>query len=64
MQIKISINGEKRTIVIPLEYDESSDSMTISQVQVDPIPNSDEDISNDIVFNLTKAIFSVLQNNL
>ncbi len=64
MQIKISINGEKRTIVIPLEYDESSDSMTISQVQVDPIPNSDEDISNDIIFNLTKAIFSVLQNNL
>lgn len=62
MNIKITINSEERSVVIPLIYEKSTDSLNINEIQIDPIPNKDEDISKDIVLNLTQLIISVFNN--
>lgn len=62
MNIKITINSEERSVVIPLIYEKSTDSLNINEIQIDPIPNKDEDISKDIVLNLTQLIMSVFNN--
>lgn len=62
MNIKITINSEERSVVIPLIYEKSTDSLNINEIQIDPIPNKEEDISKDIVLNLTQLIMSVFNN--
>ena len=62
MNIKITINSEERSVVIPLIYEKSTDSLNINEIMIDPIPNKDEDISKDIVLNITQLIMSVFNN--
>lgn len=62
MNIKITINSEERSVVIPLTYEKSTDSLDIKEIQIDPIPNKDEDISKDIVLNLTQLIMTIFNN--
>ncbi len=62
MNIKITINSEERSVVIPLIYEKSTDSLNINEIQIDPVPNKDEDISKDVVLNLTQLIMSVFNN--
>ena len=62
MNIKITINSEERSVVIPLIYEKSTDSLNINEVMIDPIPNKDEDISKDIVLSITQLIMSVFNN--
>ena len=62
MNIKITINSEERAVVIPLTYEKSTDSLDIKEIQIDPIPNKDEDITKDIVLNLTQLIMTTFNN--
>ena len=62
MNIKITINSEERSVVIPLTYEKSTDSLDIKEIQIDPIPDKDEDITKDIVLNLTQLIMTTFNN--
>lgn len=62
MNIKITINSEERSVVIPLTYEKSTDTLDIKEIQIDPIPNKDEDITKDIVLNLTQLIMTTFNN--
>ena len=61
MEVKITINSEERIVVIPMQYDKDNDSLGLGEVQIEPMPDKDEDISKDIVMNLTYAIISALK---
>lgn len=63
-KIKITINSENRIVIIPLEYDNSNDSIEIKEIQVEPIPQENEDISKDIVLLLTQNIMSMFKTML
>lgn len=63
MKIKITINSEDRVVVIPMQYDSEKDELNFAEIQIEPIPNKDEDISKDIVMILTQHILSSLQQN-
>jgi hypothetical protein len=58
-KIKITINSDDRIIMIPMEYDSEKDSITIDQLQIEPLPDKNEDISKDIVFSITQMIMNV-----
>ena len=58
-KVKITINSDDRIIMIPMEYDSEKDSITIDQLQIEPLPDKNEDISKDIVFSITKMIMNV-----
>lgn len=60
-KVKITINSEDRIIIIPMEYDSENDSLTLSEINVEPVPDVLEDVSNDIVFNLAKMIIGTLK---
>lgn len=62
MLTKITINNKDRAVVIPIEYDPATDSISIQEIQIDPIPNKDEDISKDIVLTITKLIMDMFNN--
>lgn len=56
--IKITVNGESRAVVIPMTYDKDTDSLSIKELQIEPIPDSKEDISKDIVLQITQMIMN------
>lgn len=60
--IKVTVNSEDRIVIIPIEYDETSDSAELKEVQVEPTPSADEDLSKDIVVTLSMAIINLLRN--
>ena len=62
MNIKITINSEDRSVVIPINYDKSTDSMIINELQIDPIPEKSEDISKDVVLGITQMIMNTFNN--
>lgn len=53
-KIKVSINGENRVVIIPMEYDAENDNLNINTVQMEPIPDPDDDISKDPVLIMTE----------
>ena len=61
-KVKITINSDDRVVVIPMEYDTTSDSLNFSEIQIEPIPSDSEDVSKDVVMQLTMLIMSILQN--
>ena len=61
-KIKITINNENRIAIIPMDYDPEKDEAHINEIQIEPIPDKDEDISKDVVLQLTKLILTVLRN--
>ena len=63
MKIKITINSEDRVVVIPMQYDSEKDELNFAEIQIEPIPSKDENISKDIVMILTQHILSSLQQN-
>ena len=61
-KIKITISNGDRVIIIPMTFDKESDSLEINEIQIEPVPEKDEDISGDIIFNLAQAILSIFNN--
>lgn len=59
-KIKISINGENRVVIIPMEYNEETDVVEIREVQIEPIPDKDEDLSKDLVMYVSQLILAGL----
>lgn len=55
-KVKIIINSQHRSIIIPLEYDAETDSAELKELQIDPIPEKDEIIDGDIAFTLAEFI--------
>lgn len=58
MMTKITITNENRSVVIPLDYDETQDCLVINEIQIDPLPEKTEDISKDFVLLLTRMIMN------
>ncbi len=59
-KIKIAISTPDRAVVIPMEYDDEKDELVIDQMQIDPYPYKDEDISKDVALVLTQVILNAL----
>ncbi len=59
-KVKISINGENRVVIIPMEYNEETDVVEIKEVQIEPMPDKDEDISKDLVMYISQLILAGL----
>lgn len=59
-KVKISINGENRVVIIPMEYNEETDIIEIKEVQIEPMPDKDEDISKDLVMYISQLILAGL----
>ena len=59
-KVKIIINGQKISFVIPLEYDEENGTLNCKEFQVDPMPKEGDDLSNDIVISLAELITNAL----
>lgn len=59
-KIKISINGENRVVIIPMEYNEETDVVEIKEVQIEPMPDKDEDLSKDLVMYVSQLILAGL----
>lgn len=62
MQIKITINNTERAVVIPINYDSELDVLDIKELQIDPIPDKNEDISKDVVLGITQMILNTFRN--
>lgn len=63
MKVKITINSEDRIIMIPMNYDNENDTLEINKIEVEPLPEKDEDVSDDIVFNIARFVLSALKGN-
>ena len=59
-KLKISINGENRVVIIPMEYNEETDVVEIREVQIEPISVKDEDLSKDLVMFVSQLILAGL----
>lgn len=59
-KLKISINGENRVVIIPMEYNEETDVVEIKEVQIEPMPDKDEDLSKDLVMYVSQLILAGL----
>ena len=59
-KVKIIINSQHRSIIIPLEYDAETDSAELKELQIDPIPEKDEIINDDVAFTLAEFIIKGL----
>lgn len=59
-KIKISINGENRVVIIPMEYNEETDVVEIKEVQIEPMPDKNEDLSKDLVMYISQLILAGL----
>lgn len=59
--LKIAISTPDRAIVIPLKYNDENDEVVVDELQVEPIPNKDEDISKDLAFFITHKILNSLK---
>lgn len=62
MKVKITINSEDRIIMIPMEYDTEKDTLEFNDIQIEPMPEQNENISNDVVFNMAQLILSTLKS--
>lgn len=62
MEIKITINNTERAVVIPINYDSELDVLDIKELQIDPIPDKNEDISKDVVLGITQMILNAFKN--
>lgn len=58
--IKITITDNDKIVILPISYDEEKDSMTINELQVEPVPDENEDISKDLVFVISRMILEKL----
>ena len=58
--LKIAISTPDRAIVIPLEYNDENDEIIVNELQVEPVPNKDEDISKDLAFFIAQKILNSL----
>jgi len=58
--LKIAISTPDRAIIIPMEYDEEKDIITVNELQVEPVPEKDTDISTDLAFFITQKILKSL----
>jgi chemotaxis signal transduction protein len=61
MNVKITISSENRIVMIPMNYDETNDVLSFDETQIEPIPEKDEDVSKDLVIQLTTIILSTLR---
>lgn len=61
-QLKIAVSTPDRAIIIPMEYNDEKDEITINELQVEPIPDKDVDISTDIAFFIVQKILGALNN--
>ena len=59
-KLKIAISTPDRAIVIPLDYNDESDEIVVNELQVEPVPNKDEDISKDLAFFIAQKILNSL----
>lgn len=59
--LKIAISTPDRAIVIPLKYNDENDEVVVDELQVEPIPNKDEDISKDLAFFIAHKILNSLK---
>lgn len=55
-QLKIAISTPDRAIIIPMEYDENKDEITIEELQVEPVPDKNTDVSTDLAFFIAQKI--------
>jgi hypothetical protein len=62
MKVKITINSEDRIIMIPMEYNTENDTLEFNDIQIEPMPEKNENISKDIVFNMAQLILSTLKS--
>lgn len=61
-KIKITINNSDRIVIIPIEHNTTTDSLDIKELQIEPMPEANEDISNDVVLYITKLIMDMFTN--
>lgn len=59
-KIKITVNGENRIVIVPMEYNEETDVVEIKEVQIEPMPDKDEDLSKDLVMYIAQLILAGL----
>ena len=50
-----------RIVMIPMNYDEANDVLSFEETQIEPIPEKDEDVSKDLVIQLTMIVLSTLK---
>ena len=48
--------------MIPMEYDTEKDTLEFNDIQIEPMPEQNENISNDVVFNMAQLILSTLKS--
>lgn len=60
-KVKITINGEDRCVILPMEYSPETDVIELKEVNIEPMPKEDEDVSQDLVLYLTQLILVGLQ---
>lgn len=61
-QFKIAVSTPERAIIIPMEYDDEHDTVEIKELQVEPVPNDEEDISKDPAFFIVQRILEAFYN--
>lgn len=59
--IKIAISTPDRAVIIPMEYDDEKDEVVINELQVEPVPQKDENISEDLAFFITQKILTIFK---
>ena len=60
--LKVTINSEDRIVLIPMEYDIETDTLHIKEIQIDPYPDENDNVSSDPVMQLTALIINTLNN--
>lgn len=60
-KLKIAVSTPDRAIIIPIEYNDEKDEITINEIQVEPMPKENEDISGDLGFFITQKILTLFQ---
>ncbi|MBQ8132328.1 MAG: hypothetical protein IJ193_07550 [Bacilli bacterium] len=61
-QFKIAVSTPDRAIIIPMEYNEEQDTVEIKELQVEPVPDKDEDLSKDPAFVIVQRILNTFYN--
>ena len=62
-QFKIAVSTPDRAIIIPMEYDDQQDVVEIKELQVEPVPDKDEDLSKDLAFFIVQKILKAFYND-
>ena len=60
-KIKIAISTPERAVIIPMDYDEDKDEVVLNEIQVEPVPEKDEDITKDLAFFITQQILTLFK---